>query len=70
MGALRTTLEEAKLHKSCAWISYKRYKKRARRLRDTFLHHKVDAALTSRERHQLKAIIRHEETRQSWGAID
>jgi len=44
---------------------YKKLKKQARRLRDEFLRRKVDDALTSNEKKQISAIIKHEDTRRS-----
>ena len=69
-GALRCSLTEAKKRRSIAWKKYNKLKKQARRLRDEFLRRKVDDALTTKEKKQISAMIKHEDTRRSWRAIN
>ena len=69
-GVLKTPLATARRRKKQAWKQYNKCKKHARRLRDTFMWKKVEEAVTPAEQKRLKNIIKHEETRQSWGAIN
>ena len=67
---LKRTLKYAILKKKTAWKHYKKAKRHAARLRAEFLSARVEAAVSPLVKRQIQNIIKHEDTRRSWRAIN
>ena len=69
-GGLSMSLEEVCINKIKVEAKYKKMKKMAYRLRNEFLYEMIELKTSEKAKREIKAIIRHEETRRAWRTIN